>query len=162
MVTPLDRHSLMSSFAIVGDSKVHEAYSQLIYKNWGGENWEFRIKFDKYLPRGEYGFDLDLILLEFYVEGSHAWFPIPDEIKIGRYTKKDKSISIKIPMLKPISEAILNDNNVVVREFLINTFTKVGELVLASKPISKLDFNKEKFKTDYRMLMQHLLDDAPK
>jgi hypothetical protein len=95
------------------------------------------------------------------VEGSHDWFTIPDAIKFGRYGPKDKSIRVKIPMLKHISEAVLNDDVETANKFLLETFTKVGELIATSKALAKLDFDFKKFNRDYQVFMQHLLDHAP-
>lgn len=157
MLTPLERFSILSPSAITGDQKVHSAYRDLIRGRWLIES-----KFDQYLPCGVYGHDLDLILLQFYVEGSHHWFTIPEKIKIGRYSLKEKAITIKIPMLKDVSNAVLDNDVEKANQFLIETFTEVGRLINASKSIAKLDFDFVKFNKDYQIFMSHLLDDAPK
>jgi len=149
-------NSIIGASAIVGDSQVHRAY-KTIYREWGIE-----ARLDQYLPAGKYGHDLELILLQFHVEGSHAWFTIPSEIKIRRYAKKQKAIAIDIPMLKPISEAVLTGDYNKARSFLVDTFTTVGELVLNKKYPTEFDFDKNKFKADYQIFMRHLLDGAPK
>lgn len=157
MIEPLDLHSTLSASAITGDSRVYEAYKKLM-----DEAWAIDKRFDKYFPRGKYGDDIELILLEFYVEGSHHWFTIPEKIKMGRHSLKDKSISVKIPMLKDVSDAVLSNDVQKVNNFLVDTFRKVGELIMTSKPLAKLDFDFDKFDHDYQAFMQHLLDDYPK
>ena len=99
-----------------------------------------------------------MILLEFCVEGSHDWFVIPGEIKMGRYSQKEKAISIKIPMLKEISNAILGDDIEIVNEYLVSTFTEVGRLLGSSKALAKIDFDKKKFNIDYHIFLGHLLE----
>ena len=101
-------------------------------------------------------------MLDFYIEGSHDWFTIPDKIKIGRYSTKEKAISIKIPMLKDVSGAVLSNDVQKVDNFLVNTFERVGELIMSSKALARLDFDFKKFAQDYQVFMQHLLDDSPK
>jgi hypothetical protein len=64
-------------------------------------------------------------------------------------------------MLKHISEAVLNDDVETANKFLLETFTKVGELIATSKALAKLDFDFKKFNRDYQVFMQHLLDHAP-
>jgi hypothetical protein len=140
----------------MGDSKVHLAYKDLIYKKW-----KISELIDLYLPIGHYGKDVEMIALQFFVEGTHDWFTIPDAIKLGRYGPKDKSIGIKIPMLKHISEAVLNDDVETANKFLLETFTSVGQLISTSKSLAKLDFDFNKFNKDYQVFMQHLLDYAP-
>jgi hypothetical protein len=155
-MTAIQQFSILSFFGIMGDSKVTLAYDNLLYKKW-----KTRELIDLYLPVGHYGKDVELILLAFLVEGSHHWFTIPDAIKFGRYGPKDKSIRVKIPMLKHISEAVLNDDVETANKFLLETFTKVGELIATSKALAKLDFDFKKFNKDYQVFMQHLLDHAP-
>jgi hypothetical protein len=153
----IEQLSILSVTGIMGDSKVDVAYTAIMY-----EKWKVRSKFDKYLPRNQFGHDVDFILLEFYVEGSHDWFTIPDKIKIGRYSTKEKAISIKIPMLKDVSGAVLSNDVQKVDNFLVNTFERVGELIMSSKALARLDFDFKKFAQDYQVFMQHLLDDSPK
>ena len=155
-MTPLERLSILSASGITGDSKVYEAYLDLMQRKW-----KISSKFDEYLPRKSYGENPDLILLEFFVEGSHHWFTIPDAIKMGRYGAKDKSIGIKIPMLLNISQAVLTNDVKKVNIFLMETFTMVGELIATNKILAKLDFDSKKFNQDYQVFMQHLLDDSP-
>lgn len=149
----LIRNSLLGTTAIVGDANVNKAYMRVMYYDWGVVE-----KFNSYLPRGDYGSGLDLILLEFCVEGSHDWFVIPGEIKMGRYSQKEKAISIKIPMLKEISNAILGDDIEIVNEYLVSTFTEVGGLLESSKALAKIDFDKKKFNIDYHIFLGHLLE----
>ena len=81
---------------------------------------------------------------------------------MGRYAPKDNSIGIKIPMLKDISESVLSNDVAKVNTFLLEIFGEIGELITASKPLAKLDFDASKFNQDYQVFMQHLLDDIPR
>lgn len=49
-----------------------------------------------------------------------------------------------------------------VNTFLLEIFGEIGELITASKPLAKLDFDASKFNQDYQVFMQHLLDDIPR
>ena len=153
----LERFSIFSISATAGDPGVGEVFRVLMHKKL-----LILSKFDEYLPRGKYGSSPDLILLEFLVEGSHDWFIIPDAITMGRYAPKDNSIGIKIPMLKDISESVLSNDVAKVNTFLLEIFGEIGELITASKPLAKLDFDASKFNQDYQVFMQHLLDDIPR
>ena len=57
----IEQLSILSVTGIMGDSKVDVAYTAIMY-----EKWKVRSKFDKYLPRNQFGHDVDFILLEFY------------------------------------------------------------------------------------------------
>mgnify|MGYP006371521225 FL=1 len=151
-----ERLSLFSITGIAGDPNVGKIYRELMFSKL-----EILPQFEKFLPRGCYGKDIDLILLECYVEGSHNWFTIPDKIKLGRYSSKEKAVSVKIPMLKEISDAFLSGNVAKVNEFLLETFKTIGDLIDSSKPLAKLDFDAIAFRRDYQVFMEHLLDDAP-
>ena len=151
----LERFSIFSISATAGDPGVGEVFRVLMHKKL-----LILSKFDEYLPRGKYGSSHDLI--QFLVEGSHHWFIIPDAIKMGRYAPKDNSIGIKIPMLKDISESVLSNDVAKVNTFLLEIFGEIGELITASKPLAKLDFDASKFNQDYQVFMQHLLDDIPR
>ncbi len=140
----------------MGDSVVDAAFTAIFY-----DQWKISEKFDSYFPRGKYGTQPDLILLECFVEGTHPWFTMPDTIKIGRYGPKDNSIGIKIPVRSTISSAVLSEDTPTVNAFLTATFTQIGDLILRSKPLDKLNFNKTTFNGDWHVFMQHLLDDSP-
>ena len=47
--------------------------------------------------KSSYGANLRLILVDFYFEGIHSSWKL-DAIRIGRYSAKDQSIAIKIPV----------------------------------------------------------------
>lgn len=152
MIEPLERKSLLSPFAINGDEMVAEAYSKIMY-----QHWNISAKFDKYFPRGTYGEDLDLILFEFFVLGDTDWFSAPKEICLGRYSRKNKDFSVKVPVPKEVSAAVLNGNDEIVNDFLVNTFSTAKELIFSKKSFRKLDFNFEKFESDYNFFMNDLV-----
>ena len=52
----IEQLSILSVTGIMGDSKVDVAYTAIMY-----EKWKVRSKFDKYLPRNQFGHDVDLI-----------------------------------------------------------------------------------------------------
>ncbi|MDO1511014.1 MULTISPECIES: hypothetical protein [unclassified Neisseria] len=147
----IKRNSLLSPFAITGDELVAEAYTEIIYGNWG-----IAAKFEKYFPRGTYGKDLDLILFEFFVLGDTDWFTVPEKICLGRYSSKNKDLSVKIPVPKEVSLAVLNKDVQTVEDFLLNTFTTARNLICSRQSLKKLDFNFEKFKADYDLFLESL------
>ncbi|OSI16908.1 hypothetical protein [Neisseria dumasiana] len=151
MIESSERNSLLGAFAITGDGTVAKAYSEMMYGSWG-----IASKFPMFFPRGQYGKDLDLILLEFFVLGELNWFSAPQKISMGRYSKKNKDISVKIPIPMNISLAILNNDESIVKNFIFDTFSTIGDLIGLSKPLKKTDFDVERFKKDYAYFMENL------
>lgn len=147
----IERNSLLSPFAITGDELVAKAYTEIVYGDW-----KIATKFEKYFPRGSYGKDLDLILFEFFVLGKTDWFTFPEKICLGRYSRKNKDLSVKIPVPKEVSLAVLNKDVRVVEDFLVNAFSTAKILICSSKSLKKLDFNMEKFKADYDLFLKDL------
>ena len=98
-----------------------------------------------------------MILFEFFVLGDTDWFSAPKEICLGRYSRKNKDFSVKVPVPKEVSSAVLNGNDEIVNDFLVNTFSTAKELIFSKKSFRKLDFNFEKFESDYNSFMNNLV-----
>lgn len=156
MLAPLPRHSILSVSGISGDKRVADAYSALVHGRWGVVE-----AFDACLPRGAYGEDLDLILFMFHVEGSHAWFRMPERITLGRYSAKEKSVGVNVPMFPPISEAVRGHDDKRVQSFLVDTFGEARRLLLSRKSLIALDFDVGRFNRDYDALLQRLASGPP-
>ena len=145
-------NTFIGASAIVGDQNVLSAYNKLMQ-----EKFKIYAKMDKYFLGKDYGTGLELILYMFYVEGEHHWFKMPDEIKLGRYSAKEKSISVNIPMPKSTSAVIIAGDLKKTEEFLMDTYKKSGELIASSKSLVKIDFNAKKFAQDYQVFLDNLL-----
>jgi hypothetical protein len=80
---------------------------------------------------------LSLILIQLHVEGPLT-LGVPNAIKIGRLSKKDKSISVKVPLTE--KEMLLPEGEL--RELLILTTGKAIDLIAASlEKRVDVDFN---------------------
>lgn len=85
--------SAVSFSSIVGDESVHKIIKPYIH----GKHGIFDL-LDQFMPEGQYGDDLKLILIMLFVKGEHDWFEMPDKPKLGRYSIKEKSIRYDVPV----------------------------------------------------------------
>ena len=82
------------SFTSISSNEVAEAAV------WLYVNGEYGIipLLDKHLPRSKHGADMDILLIVLFIEGEADWFDIPIKPKLGRYSKKEKSIRYGVPV----------------------------------------------------------------
>lgn len=151
-----ERLSLFSITGIAGDPNVGKIYRELMFSKL-----EVLPQFEKFLPRGCYGKDIDLILLEFYVKALITGSRFPIRSNWGAIHQRKKRSLSRYRCSRKFQMPFLSGNVAKVNEFLLETFKTIGDLIDSNKPLAKLDFDAIAFRRDYQVFMEHLLDDAP-
>lgn len=108
----------------------------------------------KQLEGNDYGKNLKLILFRFHVEGTLP-LPIQEFISLQRYSKKEKAISIIIPVHK--REFDISDNfknRKLITDKTLDGLDKVRQRL--EKKFKDIDF--DKLEKDYKTVVQNYLD----
>src|SRR5690606_26755774 len=89
------------------------------------------------LAKENYGTDLDLLLIQYYVEGKFSSY-LPEQPKVGNYLKKNKDIAVAIAVTRDIFH---DQNEFERREFIVDSTLNAIELVKAKLIKKKLDID---------------------
>lgn len=146
----LENKSLLWLTSIAGDEPSGHIYTHFTYN-------EMKIHhlFDKFFPKDDFGKELHVILLAFYIKGEHDWFAMPEKIKLGKYSRKQQEIRIHIPMNQDMIHMMANKNNSGIFAYYTDLFSTIIQLLEKRKSIQQTDFDLEKFKSQcYLFLME--------
>ena len=83
---------MIGYFIKSGDASVSKMFTPYVWRESG-----FATQLDRALWGKNYGEGLDLLLIQYYVEGR---FPVfgPSQLKVKNYSAKDKDIAVAIPV----------------------------------------------------------------
>lgn len=100
------------------------------------------------LAKENYGTDLDLLLIQYYVEGKFSSY-LPEQPKVGNYLKKNKDIAVAIAVTRDIFH---DQNEFERREFIVDSTLNAIELVKAKLIKKKLDIDFDRLIKDIKEL----------
>ncbi len=114
-------------------------------------NWNVAIGFNPYervfnnilkrkIEDKDFGIGLDLILIEYTLEGSYLQLPAKP-IKVLPYSKKQRALSVVVGVSKEFG----NMSDISKRQFIINT--TIESVKLVQKKMQRLGFNDIDFKS---------------
>ncbi len=105
---------MVGYFLSCGDETVCQMFSPYLW----GENG-FSTLFESKFINKDYGSNLNLLLIKYYVEGR---FDIhgPENFKLGNYSRKNKNIAVDVAVKK---ENFHNKNEFERREFVVDSST---------------------------------------
>lgn len=121
-----------------GDQEGSDMFTPYV---WGKKG--FGALMDKSLKKN-YGSDLDLLLIQYYVEGKFSSY-IPVEPKPGNYKAKDKDIAVAIGVTREIFH---NRNEFERREFIVDSTINAINIVKKRLTKKKLDIDFDKLLKD--------------
>lgn len=101
----------------------------------------------------DYGGDLNLLLIQYYVEGKFSSY-IPAEPKPGNYMKKNKDISVAIGVTPDVFH---NRNEFERREFVVDSTINAINIVKNRLTKKKLDIDFDKLLVDVQAVAQEYL-----
>lgn len=130
-----------------GDSDVSDIFTPYVWGQYG-----IGTKLEKGLKQ-EYGHDLKLLLIQYYVEGKFA-VNGPDKPKVNNYSTKNKDISVAIPV-SPELFHLRNDFER--REFIIDSTLTAIRLVEERLAKRKLQVDFEALLNDFQTQAQEYL-----
>jgi hypothetical protein len=132
--------SLFGYFIKAGDDKVSELIAPLI---WGREGI---LSLLESVSKKDYGRDLELVLIQYYVEGE---FPVhgPEEMKVGRYSSKEKNIAVAITVHKHNFHNLERNDR---KDFVSKTSLDAFEAVAKKLSKRKLYFDFENWINDIK------------
>jgi hypothetical protein len=130
---------MIGYFLKLGDEAVSEMFTPYIWEEHGFDS----VLKNKFL-KANYGPDLNLLLIMYYVEGK---FDIngPEFLKVSNYSHKNKNISVAI-MVR--SEQFHNRNEFERREFIIDSTIKAIDQVRAKLEKKKLNIRFDELMSD--------------
>ena len=100
-----------------------------------------------------YGKDLDLLLIQYYVEGKFSSY-IPVEPKPGNYKAKSKDIAVAVGVTR---EAFHNCNEFERREFIVDSTINAINIVKKRLTKKKLDIDFDKLVRDVKGIAEDYL-----
>ena len=133
---------MIGYFIKSGDENVSDIFTPYVWREKG---------FDTFLEKAtsgkEYGSDLKLLLIKFYVEGK---FDIngPDQPKPGNYSTKNKDIAVEITVKLTDFH---NRNDLDRKNFIVSSTLKAIELAREKLSKKKLDIDFDQLLSDVRV-----------
>ena len=100
-----------------------------------------------------YGNDMELLLIQYYVEGKFSSY-MPVQPKLGNYMKKSRDISIAIGVLR---EKFHNRNEFERREFIVDSTVNAIKMVKDRLRKKKLDVDFDKLIQDVEQVSKEYL-----
>ncbi|MCE9644959.1 MAG: hypothetical protein K8S20_03085 [Chloroflexi bacterium] len=130
---------MIGYFVGAGDIEAGKMFDTYLH----GENGFANLLKD--LKKTDYGEGLNLLLIEFYIEGNFSTIFDVDKIKTGNYSNKNKDISVKVPVKRTdFHDRTENER----RQFIVSTTLKAIELVENRLAKLKLGINFDLLKKD--------------
>lgn len=139
---------MIGFFEKAGDPEAGALFDTYV---WGEQG--IRTLVEKGLAGRRYGKDLKLILIQYYVEGT---YPVngPDQPTVSRYSTKDKSISVSIPVRK---EDFHNVDSAGRKRFIVDSIRTALSLVEERSRKKKLDLRYEELRRDLDTVLSRYL-----
>lgn len=122
-----------------GDQEVSDMFSPYV---WGKHGLDTLFK--KTLSKKNYGRDLDLLLIQYYVEGEFSSY-VPAQPKLGNYMKKSKDIAVALGVTP---EKFHKRSEFERREFVVDSTLDAIKRVKARLSKKKLDIDFDKLIED--------------
>ena len=133
----LDKHAMVGFFVLQSGGDLPRKIERHL---WGSNGLAEVMKELRY---SEYGKDLQLILIEYYIEGTIPT-PIPTDLVVGRFHPKDKSIGVVVPATRDMFDS---GRYAGPRQFLADT-TLAAVAAVAAK------YSKKRYDTDFVALQR--------
>jgi hypothetical protein len=103
---------------------------------------------------GDYGNDMELLLIQYYVEGKFSNY-LPAQPKLGNYMKKSRDIVVAIGVPR---ESFHDRNEFERREFIVDSTLNAIKLVKERLIKKKLDVDFDKLTKDVREVSREYLE----
>lgn len=139
---------MVGYYISTGDEEVGDRFIPYV---WGDNGLGIGIKKD--ISNKDYGNDLKLLLIKYYVEGKFSRY-LPHEPKVNNYMSKCKDISVDIAVTK---ELFHDRNEFVRREFIVDSTLNAVKLVRDKLKKKKLDIDFEALINDLKEVSEEYL-----
>jgi hypothetical protein len=130
---------MVKYYLSLGDEEVGDMFTPYVWKKFGLDTL-----MQKKLINRDYGVDLKLLLIQYFVEGKFSTY-IPAHPKPGNYIKKNKDIAVAVGVTP---EVFHNRNEFERREFILESTLGSIKLVKEKLAKKKLDVNFDKLLSD--------------
>lgn len=133
---------MIGYFIKSGDESVSDIFTPYVWRERG-----FETLFKNTIGKKDYGSDLKLLLIKFYVEGK---FEIsgPEQPKLSNYSTKNKDIAVDIAVTP---KDFHNKNDKERRSFVVNSTLNAIDLVREKLSKKKLDIDFDQLLNDVRI-----------
>lgn len=130
-----------------GDQLGSDMFSPYVWEGNGFGELINKISLNK-----EYGLDLKLLLVKYYIEGKFSGY-MPIEPKPGNYSTKNKDIAVDVAVTK---ELFHNRNEFERREFIVDSTLNAVKLV--QEKLKKLDVDFDSLLSDLKEVSKQYLE----
>jgi len=126
----------------LGGTKIGNIFEKYIWTEDG-----FIRFMEKYNIIEKYGIDLDLILIQYYVEGEKMPGNSPDQPRLSNYSKKNQDIAVAFAVTREKFHDVGEQQR---REFIVNTTLQAIDMVEGRLGKRKLDINFDALRRDVK------------
>jgi len=141
--------SVIKYFGKMGDECVSNLFSSYLWKEKGLDRL-----LDEEIGNKRYGIDLELLLIQYYVEGEFDPNG-PEHPKVSNYSKKNKDIAVAISVTKSLFH---NRDEFARREFIVDSTINAIKLVKDKLIKKKLDIDLDLLIADVKEISKKYLN----
>ena len=139
---------MIGYYLSTGDQQGSDMFSPYV---WGSAGFDVLIK--QKIKNKDYGKDLELLLIKYYVEGEFSRY-LPHEPKVNNYMRKSKDIGVDVAVTR---ELFHNRNEFERREFVVDSTINVVKLVKDKLKKKKLDIDFDALLNDLKEISAEYL-----
>ena len=143
-----NKHLMIGYYLSTGDQQGSDMFSPYVWEVAG-----FGTLIKKEIRNKDYGDDLELLLIKYYIEGKFSSY-LPHDPKLSNYMSKSKDISVDIAVTK---ELFHDRNEFERREFIVDSTMKAVKLVRDKLKKKKLDIDFDGLMNDIREISEEYL-----
>lgn len=133
----------------IGGDRADSLFSPHLFGERG-----FKTYLLKTLSQGKYGKDLELILIQYYLEGKSLPDNSPHEPRLANYSSKNKDIAIAFSVTR---DKFYNVSNIKRRQFIVDTTLQAIDMVKGRLGKRKLDIDFETLRKDVKKAAEEYL-----
>ena len=130
---------MIGYFIKSGDEEVSDLFTPYVWRESG-----FETLFKNLIGEKNYGSDLSLLLIKFYVEGKFS-INGPDQPVVSNYSKRNKDIAVEVRVRPSFFH---NKGDKERKKFIVSAVTNAIDLVKEKLSQKKLDIDFEHLKED--------------
>ena len=142
---------IIGFFQLSGDEDVGDLFTPYVW----GENC-FTKFINPIIKSANYGIDLKLILIQYYVEGKFD-LNAPDKPKLSNYSSKKKDIAVTIHVTRDKFHDVSDSKR---RQFIVETTLQAIDMVEKRLSKRKLDINFDALRKDIQKAAKEYLKSA--
>jgi len=134
----------------VGGDDIDDIFDQYIWSDNG-----FNYYAEKYNIITKYGHDLNLLLIQYYVEGDEMPDNSPDQPRLSNYSNKNKDIAVAFAVTREKFHDVGERER---REFIVNTTLQAIDMVEGRLGKRKLDIDFKSLRRDIQKAAKAYLE----